>query len=115
MMETVRVATSFFVTGESDFDQHLDLVMQALMALEASDTRVTDSDYEAVLSTGFVRINSTATAPTFDEATAIAMATIRSAIHTAGGFTPGWESANAELSGTETTQYKFVEQQLIKW
>jgi hypothetical protein len=114
-METVRVSVSFYVTGEIDLDQHLDHVMEALMALEKADTRVTDSDFDAEISSGFVRINSSATAVTFDGATAIAMATIRSAIHAAGGFTPGWESTDYIVTGKETAEYNFVEQQLIKW
>lgn len=114
-METVRVSVSFYVTGEMDLDDHLDQVMNALMALEAADSRITDSDYVAAVKTGLVNINSSAQADTFDEAAALAMATIRSAIHTAGGFTPGWESNDYVVTGTETAEYSFVEQQLIKW
>ena len=114
-METVRVSVSFYVTGEMDLDSHLDQVMTALMAIEAADDRISDSDYVATVKTGFVRINSSATAETFDEAAAVAMATIRSAIHAAGGFTPGWESNDYVITGQETAEYNFVEQQLIKW
>jgi hypothetical protein len=114
-METVRVSVSFFVTGEMDLDNHLDQVMTALMAIEAADARISDSDYVATIKTGVVRINSSAQANTFDEAAAVAMATIRSAIHAAGGFTPGWESNDYVITGQETAEYNFVEQQLIKW
>lgn len=114
-METVRVSVSFYVTGEMDLDNHLGLVMSALMDIEAADKRISDSDYVATVKTGFVRINSSATENTFDEAAAVAMATIRSAIHAAGGFTPGWESNDYVVTGQETAEYNFVEQQLIKW
>ncbi len=114
-METVRVSVSFYVTGEVDLDSHLDEVMTALMALESADERITDSDYVAAVKTGFVRINSSATENTFDEAAAVAMASIRAAIHSAGGFTPGWESNDYVVTGKETAEYNFVEQQLIKW
>lgn len=114
-METVRVSVSFYVTGEMDLDSHLDQVMTALMAIETADDRISDSDYVATVKTGFVRINSSAMAETFDEAAAVAMATIRSAIHAAGGFTPGWESNDYVITGKETAEYNFVEQQLIKW
>lgn len=114
-METVRVSVSFYVTGEMDLDNHLDQVMSALMDIEAADQRISDSDYVATVKTGFVRINSSATESTFDEAAAVAMATIRSAIHAAGGFTPGWESNDYVVTGKETVEYNFVEQQLIKW
>lgn len=114
-METVRVSVSFYVTGEIDLDIHLDQVMTALMAIEAADNRISDSDYVATVKTGFVRINSSAHANSFDEAAAIAMATIRTAIHAAGGFTPGWESNDYVVTGKETAEYNFVEQQLIKW
>ena len=114
-METVRVSVSFFVTGEADLDSHLDQVMTALMSIEAADDRISDSDYVATVKSGFVRINSSAKAQTFDEAAAVAMATIRAAIHTAGGFTPGWESNDFVKTGKETAEYNFVEQQLIKW
>lgn len=114
-METVRVSVSFYVTGEMDLDNHLDQVMSALMDIEAADQRISDSDYVATVKTGFVRINSSATESTFDEAAAVAMATIRSAIHAAGGFTPGWESNDYVVTGKETAEYNFVEQQLIKW
>jgi hypothetical protein len=114
-METVRVSVSFYVTGEIDLDIHLDQVMTALMAIEAADNRISDSDYVATVKTGFVRINSSAQANSFDEAAAIAMATIRAAIHAAGGFTPGWESNDYVVTGKETAEYNFVEQQLIKW
>jgi len=114
-METVRVSVSFYVTGEIDLDIHLDQVMTALMAIEAADNRISDSDYVATVKTGFVRINSSAQANSFDEAAAIAMATIRAAIHAVGGFTPGWESNDYVVTGKETAEYNFVEQQLIKW
>lgn len=114
-METVRVSVSFYVTGEMDLDNHLGQVMSALMDIEAADKRISDSDYVATVKTGFVRINSSATENTFDEAAAVAMATIRSAIHAAGGFTPGWESNDYVVTGQETAEYNFVEQQLIKW
>ena len=65
-METVRVSVSFYVTGEMDLDSHLDQVMTALMAIETADDRISDSDYVATVKTGFVRINSSATAETFE-------------------------------------------------
>ena len=114
-METVRASVSFHVTSDIDLDSHLDEVMSALMALEKADSRISDSDFDATVSSGLVRINSSALAETFDEATALAMATIRSAIHAAGGFTPGWESSDYVVTGNETAEYSFVEQQLIKW
>jgi hypothetical protein len=114
-VETVRVSVSFYVSGTVDFSQHLDGVMNALVALEKTDPRVSDSDYEATIATSFVRINCSATATSFDEATALAMATIRAGIHAAGGFTPGWESNEYVVTGHERAEYNFVEQQLIKW
>lgn len=114
-METVRVSVSFYITGEIDLNDHLDQVMNALMALESADKRITDSDFVATLKTGLVCINSSAQGESFDEAAALAMATIRAAIHAAGGFTPGWESNDYVVTGTETAEYSFVEQQLIKW
>lgn len=114
-METVRVSVSFYVTGEIDLDDHLDNVMTALIAIEAADERISDSDYVATVKTGFVTINTSAQEKSFDEAAALAMATIRATIHAAGGFTPGWESNDYVVTGKETAEYSFVEQQLIKW
>jgi hypothetical protein len=114
-METVRVSVSFYVTGEIDLDDHLDNVMTALIAIEAAYERISDSDYVATVKTGFVTINTSAQEKSFDEAAALAMATIRAAIHAAGGFTPGWESNDYVVTGKETAEYSFVEQQLIKW
>lgn len=72
-------------------DAHLDDVMDHLIDTEGTDSRLSDADLSAKLSTGETELSIVVAAATPEEAMAIGMGAIRSAIHASGGSTPGWE------------------------
>lgn len=71
-------------------DAHLDEVMDHLMETEEADERLSNADLSAKLATGETEISIAVDAGA-DEAMAIGMAAIRSAIHAAGGYTRNWD------------------------
>lgn len=68
-----------------DLSRHLDDVMDALMDLD-----VFDPDIEATLATGHVDISVTVEATDDFEAVEKSWAAMRTAVHTAGGYTGTW-------------------------
>lgn len=68
----------------------LDRVMEALLELEDTDCGIFDSGVAADLAAGEVEISVMAEAATYEKAEEIASSCVRSAIHKAGGATPGW-------------------------
>jgi hypothetical protein len=76
------------VLGTSDTDQldaHLDQVMEELLRLGAADPSI-----NATLATGAVEVSIAVDAPTFEKAAETGLATLRTAVHAAGGATPDW-------------------------
>lgn len=67
-----------------DLDKHLTEVMDELVRLDA------DPDLTATLARGIVEIEVAVEAEAPDGALRGGLATIRSALHAAGGATPGW-------------------------
>lgn len=70
----------------------LDDVMEELLRLGALDPAV-----GATLATREVEVSVVVEAPSLDEAVKVGSATIRSAIHCAGGHTPGWDVAVLQI------------------
>lgn len=68
-----------------DLEEQLDSVLEELESLGAKDATV-----GAALSKGTVEISLTVEAAQLDDAGPIGSALIQSAIHAAGGATPGW-------------------------
>lgn len=75
----------------------LDPLMEALLAIEATDAAIEDPDLAADLSTGIVDVQMTVDAPDPAEAMVKALATLRSAIHAIGDATPGWKTSDAVM------------------
>ena len=65
-------------------------IMDHLLKLESSDGRLMDAAVGLDLELMTVEISMSAEGATFEEGLAIAMAAIRTAIHSAGGSTPDW-------------------------
>jgi hypothetical protein len=78
-------------TAPDDFEEHIDALMQALLALESTDEAVADAEVAASLATGSADVQMTVEAPSPAEAAVKAQATLRSALHAIGDLTPGWE------------------------
>lgn len=91
-MMYVKLLKGFIVSGGADLDDHTDAVMDELLKLE--NENICDSDVSADLEEHTVEISIVASAETFDEAASLADATIRTAIHAAGGSTPKWKSVS---------------------
>jgi hypothetical protein len=94
--------------GHAYLEAQLDEVMAQLLELEESpDLQVTDSDISATLADGRVEISVVIEADSLDKATVVGHGAIRSAVHAAGGHTPGWQSDHAaawELDVQASTQ-----------
>ena len=67
----------------------------ALYDLDASDPEISDTDVGASLTDGRVTVNMTVEAADPADAGTKALCTVRSAIHTIGDATPGWETARS--------------------
>lgn len=78
--------------ARADFEAHLDDVADAL-----SDLQDVDGDVGADLESGRVDLCMTLEASERIEALTRAVASARTAIHAAGGATPGWEKMLAKL------------------
>jgi hypothetical protein len=84
-------------------DEELNRVMEELVRLSATDCGIDDPALSHDANLGMVTVEVTVTAEDFDKAVETADACIRTAIHAAGGHTPGWNlekrSQHAELVG----------------
>lgn len=69
----------------ADLENHLDRVMEELLAHGATDAAIA-----ATGSVGAVEISLSVEASTLEEAVVSGSATVRAAVHAAGGFTPAW-------------------------
>jgi hypothetical protein len=80
-----------FIGDLSDLEKLLDVVMEELVKLD-----VTDPSIGGTLSDGDIELTLAIEAETLEKATASAFGTIRTAIHAAGGGTPGWPEFRGE-------------------
>lgn len=70
---------------------HIDDVIDALEDIEDGDGRIIQCDISVSLHNHQIQIDVEVAADDRLEATSIAISAIRTAIHVAGGATPGWE------------------------
>ena len=80
-----------FIGDLSELETLLDAVMEELVKLD-----VTDPSIGGTLSDGDVELSLAVEAETLENATANVFGTIRTAIHAAGGGTPGWPEFRGE-------------------
>jgi hypothetical protein len=80
-----------FIGDLSELEKLLDVVMEELVKLD-----VTDPSIGGTLSDGDIELTLAVEAETLEKATANAFGTIRTAIHAAGGGTPGWPEFRGE-------------------
>jgi hypothetical protein len=87
-----NVAIQVRFTGDlSGLEKLLDAVMDELVKLHATDPSI-----GGTLPDGDVELSLAVEAETLEEATGSAFGTIRTAIHAAGGGTPGWPEFRGE-------------------
>jgi hypothetical protein len=79
------------------FDERLDDLMNALLDLEDMDVAIEDPDVAATLTTGLVDVQMIVEADDPADAMVKALCFLRSAIHTIGDATPGWETQRAVM------------------
>ena len=82
-----------------EVEAHLDGVMEELVRLKATDPGVGLTG-----ATGVVEISVVVKADGLDNAMSVGASLIRSAVHAAGGHTPGWTITWIEARLTDTTQ-----------
>lgn len=99
------MSTDLRVRGSGDLFEAADNVAEALIDLEESHPALEDSTVSVDGNLNQVTIDLSVRAETLEEAAKIGDACLRAAIHTTGGFTPGWNDGmeptivrkNAEL------------------
>jgi hypothetical protein len=74
-----------FATEAEAFEAHLDRLMEALLAIEATDSAVSNSDISATVRTGDVEISVIVAAGELSEAAVHGFDVIRRAMASAGG------------------------------
>lgn len=84
---------------EGALDAHLDGVMDELLHLNATDPGI-----GLTSSTGTVEISVLVETQNLDEAMATGGGLIRTAVHAAGGHTPGWTISWVAARTTDTSQ-----------
>ena len=80
-----------FIGDLSGLERLLDVVMEEMVKLH-----VTDPSIGGTLSDGDIEFSLAVEAETLEKATVSAFGTIRTAIHAAGGGTPGWPEYRGE-------------------
>jgi hypothetical protein len=80
-----------FIGDLSELEKLLDVVMEELVKLDVADPSI-----GGTLSDGDIELTLAVEAETLEKATASAFGTIRTAIHAAGGGTPGWPEFRGE-------------------
>lgn len=84
------------VNGTID-DARFDALADALYELDESDSNVTDADLTARLADGRVTASMVVEADDPAAAATKALCVVRTAIHTIGDATPGWETATGVM------------------
>ena len=92
-MNVIRVEQTFEILGSMNLDADTDRVMDELIQLVEADDRLSDADMSATLAEQIVTISVAVSASHFDAARQLGDASIRAAIHAAGGATPSWSEA----------------------
>lgn len=87
---------------------HFAEVMDALSELEDCDSRLSDADMSVHLREHEAIFSVDVEAETIDEAVAIGKSALRSAIHDAGGHTPGWEQHWSVDLGPESNDQELL-------
>lgn len=85
--------------GETDVPAEVDRLMQELLNLEACNPVLADSGVGLDLSAMTVEVTLSIHCENIDEALHEATSAIRTAIHAAGGGTPGWPDATPSTGG----------------
>ena len=81
-------------TSADDLDALTDQLLDALIDVDG----IEDPDVTATLAEGLVEVHATATGPSPSEAVFVAMCGLRTALHTIGQGTPGWEDMMRDFS-----------------
>ncbi|MFI7113932.1 hypothetical protein ACIBK9_46980 [Nonomuraea sp. NPDC050227] len=79
------------------FDERLNDLMNALLDLEDTDSAVEDPDLAATITDGVVDVQMIVEADDPADAMVKALCFLRSAIHSIGDATPGWETQRAVM------------------
>ena len=98
-MIAVQLTRAFEVRADGVFEDHIDHLMNELLALESETIR--DADVSGSL--GRVEVSVYSIGATFDKAAELGDAAIRAAIHASGGHTPDWVPVTTVVNAAELT------------
>jgi len=103
--------TTFCFVSDSDPGDVFDLVAEALLSHEAASETLLDADVTSSLSDNSISLSIIGTGETIETASANASSAIRSAIHTSGGATPGWD--HSVEASRHRAVFTFLEQTAV--
>ena len=94
-MKYLTIQETQFRGPLEDFEERVDVLADALHDLEDVDPGIEDPDLAAHLTRGRVDVQMTVEAEDPAEAATKALTTLRTAVHSIGDATPGWETRRA--------------------
>ena len=107
------ISMIFEVSGDGDLDAQTDLVFEALLALEEEDQTLCDADLDVILSERLVTVRISVMGETLDVVLQTGGSAIRTAIHAAGGGTPGWTNPTPNDAAPYSSDFELRDQRLI--
>ena len=110
-MQAIRVEINFQISAVDDVEAVFDSVTQQLHDVESVNSDLSDASSFANASQGVFTLALVGIGETVAEASAKAVAGIRTAIHASGGATPGWDQAVGASAGQAV--FTFLEQSSV--
>lgn len=110
-MAAIQMRLTFEFSSDSNPEEIFDSVSEALLDLEAVSDNLHDADVTGILENSTISLSIVGTGETIDAASSNASSAIRSAIHSSGGATPGWDET-IEVARHRAV-FRFVEQTSI--
>jgi len=88
---------------EGDLADVVEPVVEQLAELDEGDERLLDFAVDSDATDDTAQVQVTVDVPSLEEAVVVAIGYVRTAIHTVGGRTPGWDDRETDGSGVSYT------------
>ena len=107
-MAAIQMRTTFRFVSDLNPEDIFDSVAEALFTQEAASETLFDADVTSSLSENTISLSIVGIGETIETASTNASSAIRSAIHTSGGATPGWD--HTVETARDRAVFTFLEQ-----
>jgi len=105
----MKAAWQFIVPDDAtDIETQAEAIMDSLVDLEQVDDRLSSAAVGLDLAAMTLDIEVTVTGNDYEECVNHALAAVRTAIHSAGGATPGWPRPSAGRASFEPQDFRAV-------